>query len=79
MSICTLAGVTAGVLMRGLASSFRLWIVDVRGKGRPAPGFPAGAVDGNQDTAALLALAGSQSIRMLVRPGLALSPAVADP
>jgi two-component system sensor histidine kinase KdpD len=57
MGICTLAGFTAGVLMRGLASSFRLWIVDVRGKGRPAPGFPAG-IRRRRQVAGVLLVAG---------------------
>ena len=56
MGACAVAGVAAGVLMRGLASSFRLWIVDVRGKGWPAPGFPAG-IRGRRQVAGVLLVA----------------------
>jgi hypothetical protein len=80
MGICTLAGVTAGALMRGLASSSRLWIVDTRGRGRPEPGFPVG-IRRRRQVAGVLVVAGLPLLTMRVMPPLAASatsPAVAD-
>jgi hypothetical protein len=80
MGICTPAGVTAGALMRGLASSFRLWIVDMRGRGRPEPGFPAG-IRRRRQVAGVLLVAGLPLLTMRVMlpvAASATSPAVAD-
>ncbi|HEY6277562.1 MAG TPA: DUF4118 domain-containing protein [Streptosporangiaceae bacterium] len=52
---CTLLGAVTGALVRALGSSFRLWTVDMQGKGRRARWFPAGLRGRRQLAGALLA------------------------
>ncbi|HEV3295685.1 MAG TPA: DUF4118 domain-containing protein [Streptosporangiaceae bacterium] len=55
MAGCTVLGVAIGALVRALAPSFRLWVVDVRSEDRPARGFPAGLRRRRQLAGVLLA------------------------
>ena len=57
MAACAVLGAGAGLLMRRLEPSFRLWIVGVRRADRAVPGFPA-AVRGRRRAAGVLLVAG---------------------
>ncbi len=57
MGACSLLAAGAGTLVRWLGPSFRLWIVDMKGRPRPVPGFPAG-IRGRRRAAGVLLVAG---------------------
>jgi two-component system, OmpR family, sensor histidine kinase KdpD len=62
-------------VVRELAQSFRLWIVEVRGEGGPARGFPAG-IRGRRQLAGVLLVAGLPLITVgltALRPDLHLA------
>ena len=63
MCACVLAGVVTGALRRGLASSFRRWIVNVRDQGGRAPGSGAG-LRGRRQFAGVLLAAGQPLLTM---------------
>jgi len=57
MCACSLLAAGAGAMMRKLGPSVRLWIVNVRGRSRHIPGFPAG-IRGRRRAAGVLLVAG---------------------
>ncbi|HUZ37320.1 MAG TPA: DUF4118 domain-containing protein [Streptosporangiaceae bacterium] len=74
LGTCAVLGVITGGLVRILAPSFRLWIVDMRGEGQPEVSFPAGIRGRRQLAGVLLAAAGLPLITLtLVAPRANLS------